>query len=116
MADYGIKVSRDGYDATIVPNTAANIKKFALVTDLNLLKIKSAVKITINGRATKTIAHGLSYTPIVWVFMKNGSNNLVPVYDDASGTYMYVDGTNLVIYNADTTSRDFFYYIFYDEV
>ena len=116
MADYGIKVSRDGYDATIVPDTATNIEKFALTTNLNLLKIKVADKVNISSEGIKTIAHGLSYTPIVWVFMKNGSNNIVPVYDDTSGTYMYVDGTNLVIRNADGASRDFYYYIFYDAI
>ena len=116
MADYGIKVSRDGYEATLVPDTATNIKKFALVTSLNLLKIKSAVKVTIADGATKTVAHGLAYTPIVWVFMQNGSSNLVPVYDNTSSIYMYVDGTNLVIHNGNGTSRDFYYYIFYDAV
>jgi len=116
MADYGIKVTRDGYDTSTVPDNATNIKKFALLSSLNLLKVKTAVKVTISNGSTKTVAHGLSYTPIVWVFMKNGSNNLVPVYDDTSGTYMYVDGTNLVIYNEDGASRDFYYYIFYDEI
>ena len=116
MADYGIKVTRDGYDTSTVPDNATNIKKFALLSSLNLLKVKTAVKVTISNGSTETVAHGLSYTPIVWVFMKNGSNNLVPVYDNISGTYMYVDETNLVIHNQNGASRDFYYYIFYDEI
>ncbi len=115
--DYGIKVTRDGYDAqTTIPDTATNIKKFTLLSEISLIKIKQSTKVTINNDATETIAHGLGYTPIVWVFMQNGSSNLVPVYDNTSSTYMYVDGTNLVIHNSNGASRDFYYYIFYDSI
>jgi len=117
MSDYGIKVTLDGYDAsTTNPTSASEIKKFSLVTDIALIKIKQSATVSIANGADETIAHGLSYTPIVWVFMQNGSSNLVPVYDDTSGTYMYVDGTNLVIHNADGATRSFYYYIFYDAV
>ena len=123
MADFGIKVSIDGEDVKTLPNSYANIKKFSLISSVTvagaafaLLKVKSSAKVTIANSGTETIAHGLAYTPIVWVFMKNGSSNLVPVYDDTSSTYMYVDATNLVIHNQDGASRDFYYYIFYDAI
>jgi hypothetical protein len=115
----GIKVALPGEDATIAPDSPTNIKKFSLlagVDDFSLLKVKMSAKVTIANTETETIAHGLDYTPIVWVFMKNGSSNLVPVYDDTSSTYMYVDGTNLVIYNKNGTERDFYYYVFYDVI
>ena len=114
MANYGIKVTRDGYDATLVPNTATNIKKFALASNVPLLKIKTSARVSINNNSTETIAHGLGYIPIVWVFMKDGSSNLVPVYHETNITYSYVDATNLVINNDDGATRDFYYYIFYD--
>jgi hypothetical protein len=115
---YGIKIALPGEDAETIPNSVANIKKFSLLSQTNeftLLKVKQSAKVTLADTTTATIAHGLSYTPIVWVFMKDGSN-LVPVYDDTSDTYMYVDGTNLIIYNREGASREFYYYIFYDQV
>jgi len=123
MADYGIKVSKTGEDVKTIPNSVTNIKKFSLLSStgvagagFSLLKVSASAKVTIAHTVTETTAHGLGYTPIVWVFMKNGSSNLVPVYDDTSSTYMYVDATNLVIYNGDGASRDFYYYIFYDPI
>ena len=115
----GIKIALPGEDATIAPNSAANIKKFSLVSGIenfSLLKTKVSAKVTLADQATETVPHGLDYTPIVWVFMKNSSNNLVPVYDDLSSTYMYVDGTNLIIFNDEGGERDFYYYIFYDQI
>ena len=114
-----IKIALPGEDATIAPNTPENIKKFSLLSEtpnFSLIKVKSSLRVNIANGATETIPHSLDYTPIVWVFLKNGSNNLVPVYDNTSGTYMYVDGTNLIIHNADGATRDFYYYIFYDQI
>ena len=114
----GIKIAIPGEDAEAIPDTPENIKKFSLLSqtaNFTLLKTKISKKVSIADNGTETIAHGLDYTPIVWVFMKNGSNNLVPVYDNLSDTFMYVDGTNLVIYNSDGATRDFYYYIFYDQ-
>lgn len=116
MQDYGIKVSLPGYDVLTIPNSAANIKKFALLSGINLLKIKTAVKTSIANGATLTVPHGLAYTPIVWVFLENSSNQLVPVYYNINSTYMYVDATNLVIKNATGATENFYYYIFYDPV
>jgi len=116
MLDYGVKVSRDGYDVKDVPNTAAKIKQFSLLSGVNLLKIKASAKVSINNSATETIAHGLAYTPIVWVFLKDGSNNLFPVYHNTADTMAHVDATNLIIRNNEGATRDFYYYIFYDQI
>ena len=114
--DYGIKVSRDGYDVKTVPSTAANIKKFCLLSGIPLLKIKTATKISLANSASTNIAHGLAYKPICWVFMKDGSNDLIPIYYNTSSTYAYVDATYLTIRNSDGATRDFYYYIFHDPV
>lgn len=121
--DIGIKVSKPGEDINTKPDSYANIKKFSLISSVTvpgagftLLKAKTSARVSIANNATETIPHGLSYTPIVWVFIKNGSSELVPVYDNTSSTYMYVDATNLVIHNADGATRDFYYYIFYDQI
>ena len=119
MKAHGLKIAIPGEDARTIPNSAANIKKFSLLShtaNFSLLKVKSSRKISIANNTEETIPHGLSYTPIVWVFMQDGSSNLVPVYDNTSSTYMYVDATNLVIRNLDGATRDFFYYIFYDAI
>ena len=102
--NYGIKVTKPGIDVFTKPDSYANIKKFSLLSStgvsgagFSLLKVSANAKLSIANGATETIAHGLSYTPIVWVFMEDGSSNLVPVYDDTSSTYMYVDGTFLLL-------------------
>jgi len=107
---HGIRVSKDGYDAT-----TASISGLAMHEAVNLLKVKTSAKVTIAHGNSETIAHGLDYTPIVWVFLKDG-DNLVPVYFDTADTNAYVDGTNLVIANAEGATRDFYYYIFYDKL
>lgn len=115
MADNGIKISREGYSVKTIPNSATNIKKFVLLSGVNLLKIKTAAKVTIADNGTQTIAHGLAYTPIAWVFM-NSSGNMYPIYYQWGSTRCYVDGTNLSITNVTGSSKDFYYYIFYDPI
>ena len=114
--DYGVKITLDGYDISTKPDSYANIRKFSLISSIPLLKIKASAKVTIANGAISTIAHGLSYPPIVWVFLEDGSGHLVPVYDNTSSTYMYVDYTNLVIRNSEGAARNFYYYIFHDEM
>jgi hypothetical protein len=111
--NYGIKVSRDGYSALTLADSPTNIKKFAMISNLNMLKVKTTAKVTL-GAETTTIPHGLGYKPICWVFQNDGGS-VTPVYYNTSGTYFYVDNTNLVIRNV-TGTRDFVYYIFYDPV
>jgi len=116
MADYGIKITLDGHDTSIIPNSAANIKKFALLSGVNLLKIKTAVKVTLANGASTTVAHNFAYKPLVWIFLRNGSNQMMPVYYETNFTAAYVDSTELFIRNNEGASRDFYYYIFYDPV
>ncbi len=122
MADYGIKVSKEGEDVKTIPNSYANIKKFSLISSVDvsgasfsLLKVKTATKVTLAHTATETVAHGLSYKPLFWVYLNTGTK-LVPVYHNTTGSFAYVDATNLVITNNEGGSRDFYYYLFYDPV
>lgn len=113
MADVGIKVTLDGYSTDILPDSAANIKKFALISSVNLLKIKLAARVSIASGVQVDVAHGLSYKPLFWCFFRSGSD-MKPAYrtQDRSGT-AFVDSTNLSIKNTGSTA-DFYYYIFHD--
>lgn len=119
----GIKIALPGEDANTKPDSYANIKKFSLLSSVGvagagftLLKQKIGARVSIANGATETIPHGLDYTPIVWVFFMDGNEDLHPVYDNLSSTYMYVDSTNLVIHNQSGAERSFYYYVFYDAI
>lgn len=57
MADYGIKVSEDGYDA----KTAADLN-LLLKSSFTLLKVKQSGTVSLSGGAA-TITHSLGYVP-----------------------------------------------------
>ena len=120
--DYGIKVSKPGEDVNTNPDSYANIKKFSLLSSVDvvgagfsLLKVKVSAKVNLGNGATATVAHGLGYKPMFWAFLNTGSE-LKPVYYDTSGTFAYIDATNLIIENHEGAAKDFYYYIFYDAV
>ena len=122
MADYGIKVSRPGEDANTKPDSYANIKKFSLLSSVDvagagftLLKVKASARVALANGASSTIPHGLAYKPMFWVFVNTGAV-VKPVYYDTSGTFAYVDATNLIIENHEGANRNFYYYIFYDAI
>lgn len=106
----GIKVSVPGAPAdSTVP------EDISLDTEHNLLKVFKSGKVTLSNNTSTSISHDLGYIPIYWVFVKRG-NNLETIYYPLDDTYAYTNDENLVIYNLDGASRDFYYYIFYDEV
>ena len=107
MANYGIKVSKDGFDV----KTATDVQ-LVMTSKSNLLKTKLTGTVT----GTGTVAHGLAYVPIFFFIQKITGNNTrytvcgsVPTSAfEASG--IYVDDTNLEYY------ADGRYYIFYQEL
>lgn len=107
---YGIKISKTGLSAQTDDKSS-----LLLDTESNLLKVKQSGRITLANTAKATIPHKLGYIPIYWVFVKR-TNNLETIYYPLADTYAYTNKTNLIIYNGDGASRDFYYYIFYDEV
>jgi len=116
MADYGLKVSRDGYDVL-----SATDKQLALKSSLNLLKVKMAGSTTVIGTATKEITHGLGYVPQFFAFGEIQGFPDEMRWGCASDSYSLVRagaGTAKLymrIYNGSGTNvYDLYYYIFHD--
>lgn len=119
MTYYGIQISRAGYNVLdLDPTDPFDILNITLTTaspNFNLLKVLAKGKVTLANGATTTIAHGLSYTPIAWVFIQD-SSRLRKQDHDTAATKAHIDGTNLTIRNNKGSSRDFYYYIFHDAI
>jgi hypothetical protein len=97
MADYGIKVSKVGFDV----KSASDIN-LIMSSKFNMLKTKQTG--TFSGEGT--LAHGLEYTPIVLIRSKGGTLDRMNIVGNG-GT----DATNLTFENP-TVKR---YYIFYQQ-
>ena len=111
MSTYGIKISKAGVDV----RTAAN-KDLVLSTDRNCLKIDtlSTTTLTVSGGSgTKTVAHGLSFAPIVIAFINIGGSYYTFPFTNSSGTsYGYIKITSTSVY-FDLHSSDGTYTIYY---
>ena len=117
MADYGIKVSEDGYDA----KTAGDIN-LILKTDFTLLKVKQSGTISVSAGSAE-ITHSLGYAPQFLVFGKLDSggfdpNAILPSITYYQGFDIYginaaVDTTKLYI-SVDPNFDTAFYFIFYE--
>lgn len=98
MADWGFKVSQEGFDVKICDD-----KDLVVSSEFNMLKTSVVGTKTPAG----VVAHGLAYTPVFFTmrpFATAGHYGLVG--DDAS----YTDSTNLT-----TAVNNTKYYIFYQE-
>jgi len=99
MANYGIKVSKKGYDVK-----TATLENLILSSAKNCLKVKSLATTTIqtdiNGDGTKFVPHGLSFRPVVIAFIEAEPNIWYPmpcIPIEGLATY-YVTTTNIVFY------------------
>lgn len=109
MSSNIIRVAIPPYDAT----TDTDPDHFALVGDQDwvLIKEKERDSITITASSNATITHDLGYIPLVFVYLKS-------LTDDS---WMLLTGnielntTQLIITNTDIVSRDYKYYLFYDQ-
>ena len=107
MANYGIKVSKDGFDV----KTATDVQ-LVMTSKSNLLKTKLTGTVT----GTGTVAHNLAYTPIFFFIQKFVGNNTrytvcgsIPINAfEVAG--VYVDDTNLTYYD------DGRYYLLYQQL
>lgn len=88
MADYGIKISKDGYDVK-----TATIENLVLTSKANQFKIHLQGTLTFTSdNQTQTISHGLSYTPAYMAYTKDNGGTY---YYFRQGGQDYVDSTYL---------------------
>jgi hypothetical protein len=111
-----IRVALPGYDAL----TDTDPDHFALYTDEDwvLIKEKSRSTVSVGANSTKTVAHGLSYVPLVFAFAETSSGVWKRIDGDSfDGNYVLsVDNTNVNLTNNTAGAKNFSYYIFYDGV
>jgi hypothetical protein len=115
VADYGLKISREGVDV----NTAAD-KDLILKSSINMLKVAAQGASTVANGGVFTLAHGLGYLPnyfflaentpgsgvYYWVTANRSELNMLP-YADSTNIYLKAKGTPTGTYNL-------YYYVFID--
>ena len=123
MPDYGIKVSKSGFDAGTVA-----IQNTVLHSEANALKIVQVGTVAISvtpPESYATVAHNLGFTPFFLGYFKlvNGTqvyfqNSLdqTNIFDFVSGT-IKADGTNVVVGiltqgTASFSGTAYYYYLF----
>ena len=114
MGDFGIKVSKEGFDV----KTAAN-KDLSLKSGINIFKVSDDNSGTLAASGTLTTAHGLGIIPFFLVFMEDTSGKMRVVNGSgfiASEQFTaYADTTNVVLNNLDSSNAKKYYeYIHYD--
>ena len=117
MADYGLKITKSGYD---VSNAA--IKDQIFNSSANSFKIvaqgTTTISVPASGSATYvTVAHGLSYTPAFLAFcqLSDSSMSFPPGsygLTNGEGFYAYSDSSNLG-FGADPYGTAYTAYIYY---
>lgn len=111
-----IRASLSGYNAL----TDTNPNHYALYVDNNDVLIKEKVRGTksVGASSSASVSHGLSYVPLCFVFVQHSSGTYRRVDGNAfDSSYSFeVDNTNLTFYNSTSTTKTFYYYIFYDNV
>jgi len=95
--DYGIKISKEGYDVK-----TASVENLIMTSASNLLK----AKLIGTYEGVGTIAHGLSYVPIYISRTKGGTLERMSFNSNAS-----IDSTNLNLEGSLIKK----YYIFYQQ-
>src|SRR3990167_5576596 len=109
--DYGIKVSKEGFDV----QTAAD-KDLSLKSSINIFKVSEDGSGTIAASGTGTFAHGLGVIPFFLAFMEDTAGKMRIVNGSGFITSEQFQGfantTNLVLKNRDSSNaKDYFYYI-----
>ena len=89
MSDYGVKVSRPGYDVNVASDT-----NLIMSSGFNTLKVVKIIDMT--GEAS--VAHGLGYTP-TYIFLRSSKAGEWtignPGYTEGMLSTIYVDDTNV---------------------
>lgn len=117
MAAQVFKLALPTYNA----QTDTDPNHFSLFVDQQvdyvLIKEKVRGQVTVSNASTYTLAHGLSYIPMVFAYAIIGGNYIFLSGGDLTGTYnfkMTVDATNVYFHNASGGSAVVKYFIFYD--
>lgn len=116
--DYGIKVSRLGYDVT----TSTDKRELSMSSEFNYFKIHATGNIDITGDSVD-IAHGLSYIPAfaVWYGYPPQTSVIYPVPNnfDVNSSYVIAwadaDYLHIEMFAKDTDPY-LVYYIFKEEL
>jgi hypothetical protein len=109
MADYGIKVSRPGYDVTIAGDTDLSFSSgFKTLKEYKVLKLEGDAPNEVSG------AHGLSYAPTFIYFREytDGDGKWMPYTTSyfAPNSEVWVDDTNVYC----MASQDIYVVLFID--
>lgn len=89
MSDYGIKISKPGFDVK-----TASPENLILTSQANQYKIHIKGSLSYTSTGTKVILHGLPYTPAYIAFIKKSYNSY---YNFALGGQDYVNDIYLVL-------------------
>lgn len=120
MADYGIKITKDGYD---VSTTTLSQQTFNSQKNSLKIAVEGSTSSTASGGRDAVIAHGLSVTPGYYLFYQVDTNGKwYPNFttEDNSGKNVivkgYTDSTNLTIeiWSDSSATVKVYYYIFVD--
>ena len=114
MANYGIKVSNEGYDVF----TAAD-KNLSLKSSINIFKVQDDDSGNIAASASLTVPHGLGIVPFFLAFMEDTAGKMRIANGSGFVTSeqfrAYANSTNVVLQNQDSSNdKDYLYYIHYD--
>lgn len=114
MADFGIKVSKEGHDVKTTDD-----KNLSLKSGINIFKVSDDNSGTLAASGTLTTAHGLGIIPFFLAFMEDTSGKMRVV--NGSGFVSseqfrgYANTTNVVLQNQDSSNAKKYYeYIFFD--
>lgn len=120
---YGIKISLQGYDAI----DDQNINHFALWATSSDTEDHVLIKESERGTASVLtgfanrlqLSHGLGYIPMCFVFYEESTGvwrKLVGSNGEFSPAYYEINSTHLILVNVSGSTKNFAYYIFYDEI
>ena len=109
MADYGIKISRQGYDVKTIPSET-NKQNFVILDTTNSLIVYLSGRVS----ATTTITHNLGYVPVFEGYKIDNSASTVQMIrpDDSEWSIKATTTTVTVTKLYSGTTYDCFYVIF----
>lgn len=114
MNEMTIKCALDGYNAL----TDTDPRHFSLIADSDNILIKEFARgsITVGSFDDGYVEHNLNYPPkyIAYVETSSGVWEWVNGYNIYSEFNVYATSTRLYFVNSSLSSRNFKYYIFYD--